>query len=101
MWQSKFCLSLKTARQLIFHKQVKVNNKVVLTKGLNLKSGDLISLNLKKTKNLNYKYLNFITWPLYPNFLVINYNSMQIIFLSNSISNFLSYSFNLNSKKVF
>lgn len=101
LWQSKFCLSLKTARQLIFHKQVKVNNKVVLTKGLNLKSGDLISLNLKKTKNLNYKYLNFITWPLYPNFLVINYNSMQIIFLSNSISNFLSYSFNLNSKKVF
>lgn len=100
LWQSKFCLSLKTARQLIFHGKVKVNKKIVINKTFHLTAGDLISLNLKKLRNLNYKYLSFSTWPLYPNFLVINYKTMQIIFLSNTISNLLSYSLNLNFKKA-
>ena len=100
LWQSKFCLSLKTARQLIFHGKVRVNKKIVVNKTFNLKSGDLISLNLKKVKKLNYKYLNFSVWPLYPNFLVINYKTMQIIFLSNTVSNLLLYPLNLNFKKT-
>jgi ribosomal protein S4 len=86
--RSKFCSTIRSVRQRIFHGYVNVNNRVVKSKSFKIKSGDLISLNCVSTtmrdsykKNLAYS----TTWPLSPNHLIVNYRTMEIVFLGNFI----------------
>ena len=100
--RSKFCLSFKSARQLILHGHVLVNGAPIITKSYILKTNDLIEVapNVKSRslikKNLDRS--NF--WPVPPNHLVINYRTLQVLFLYTDSSNFipvLNHYLNLSS----
>jgi ribosomal protein S4 len=86
--RSKFCPTIRSARQCISHGYVNVNNAIIKSKCFRVKSGDLIFLKYTSTamqysykKNLAYS----TTWPLSPNHLIVNYKTMEIIFLGNFI----------------
>lgn len=85
LYKSKFCSSVRNAQQLISHKHVKVNGAIEKNKAHILKKGDLITIepkfskqiqmNLKETFN---KHPDLILWPLPPNYLTINYKTLEI-----------------------
>lgn len=96
LYRAKFSLSIKSARQLIKHGNILVNGNIIKSYSYILKTDDLIEV------NSNIKYRNLIKknidksnfWPIPPKYLMINYNSLQIIFIYNKSSNFLSNSTN-------
>jgi ribosomal protein S4 len=104
LYRSKFCTTVKEASQMILHGKVYVNNKQIKNKSYLLNYGDLI--------HLDRKYLNMskiiklveyqITWPIPPKYLLINYKTMQILFLNNIELTNLStlYLFNLRLQKI-
>lgn len=107
LYRSKFCCSIKNARQLIAHKHIKVNNKIERNKSYILKQGDLIqidsnSVELIKTnlrKQLQEQPNNL--WPMPPFYLTINYNTLEIIFGDVKNYNFsTSFPFKLNINSV-
>ena len=100
--RSKFCLSFKSAAQLILHGHVLVNGVSITTKSYILKPNDLIEITLNsKSRQLVKKNLdrsNF--WPLPPKHLAINYRTLQILFLYTEDSNFVpvfNHYLNVNS----
>ena len=87
LYKSKFSYSVKNARQLIAHKHVKVNNRIETNKSCILKQGDLIEINSRSIKIVkeNLKKTlkerpDSILWPIPPNYLNINYKTLEIIF---------------------
>jgi small subunit ribosomal protein S4 len=93
LYRSKFSHSVKSARQLIAHKHVKVNNRTEQNKSYILKQGDLIEINSKSITivkaNLNKQFKerpDSILWPMPPSYLNINYNTLEIVF--GDIKNF-------------
>lgn len=100
--RSKFCLSFKSAAQLILHGHVLINGTPIITKSYILKPNDLIEITLNsKSRQLVKKNLdrsNF--WPLPPKHLAINYRTLQILFLHTKDSNLVpvfNHYLNLNS----
>ena len=100
--RSKFCLSFKSAAQLILHGHILVNGNPITTKSYILKPNDLIEVALNsKSRQLvknNLDRSNF--WPLPPKHLAINYRTLQILFLYTENSNFVpvfNHYLNLNS----
>jgi ribosomal protein S4 len=91
LYSSKFSLSIKNARQLIKHGHITVNNLTVKTPSYILKTDDLIEVSHSiRSRNLVKKYIyqsNF--WPIPPKHMMINYNTLQIIFLYDKNDNFL------------
>ena len=91
LYRAKFSLNVKSARQLIKHGHILVNNRTIKSYSYTLKTNDLIKINYNiKSRNLIKKNIdksNF--WPIPPKYLIINYNSLQIIFLYDKNSNFL------------
>jgi ribosomal protein S4 len=86
--RSKFCSTIRSARQRIAHGYVNVNSKVVKSKSFRVKSGDLIALKFTSTamSNLYKKTLAYSTaWPLPPSHLIVNYKTMETIFLDNFV----------------
>jgi ribosomal protein S4 len=86
--RSKFCPTIRSARQCISHGHVDVNTKTVKSKSFRTKSGDLICLKYAGTtmsnsykKNLAYS----TTWPLSPDHLIVNYKTMEIIVLGSIV----------------
>lgn len=93
LFRSKFCLSFKCASQQILHGHVLVNGIPIITKSYILKPNDLVKIisNTKSralVKNSLYRS-NF--WPLPPKHLVINYRTLQILFLHTKDSNFVPF----------
>jgi small subunit ribosomal protein S4 len=93
LYRSKFSHSVRSARQLIAHKHVKINNKTEQNKSYVVKQGDLIEINSKSISvvkaNLNKQFKerpDSILWPMAPSYLNINYNTLQIVF--GDIKNF-------------
>lgn len=90
LYNSKFSLSIKNARQLIKHGHILVNNLIVKTPSYILKTDDLIEVSHSiKSRNLVKSYIqqsNF--WPIPPKYLMINYNTLQIMFLYDKNHNF-------------
>lgn len=86
LYRSHFCFSMRNASQLINHGHVSVNKITVKNKFYQLKQGDLIEIKPKSEKLIknNLKQSDF--WPIPPKYLIINYNTMQIIF--GDIKNF-------------
>lgn len=88
--RSKLGFSMSSARQLIAHKHVKVNNRVEHNSSYLLKQGDFIKIDLQAlnavksslerqpAKSIAYK--KNVLWPVPPSYLTINYNTMEIIF---------------------
>lgn len=101
IYRSNFSHSIKSARQLIAHKHVKVNNRIAKNRSYILKQGDLITINPKSVsivkENFKKQFIekpDSITWPVPPNYLSINYNTLEIIFGDIESFNFTT-SFNL------
>ena len=105
LYRAKFCKSVKHAQQLIAHKHIKVNNRVEKNKNRILHKGDSVTFNpqlfkqihinikqeLFKRVQTNYKqdfrqYPVSIIWPLPPNYLNINYKTLEIVM--GDITNF-------------
>lgn len=89
--RSNFVLSIRNARQIISHKHVYVNDKVVSSNSFLTKQGDTI----KMSPNIHNKIKLYVIlsefWPLPPSYLQINYKLFQIRVLDNTIlSNNLS-----------
>ena len=104
LYRAKFCTSVKEADQLILHGKVYVNNSIIKNKSYLLNYGDIIYLD---SKCLDIDYVtslveSYITWPIPPKYLLINYKTMQILFLGNIKSTNLSvlYLFNLRLQKI-
>ena len=89
LFRSKFSLSIKGASQLILHSHVLVNGNVVRNKSYILKTNDVIEI-AKTTKSRaliknNLDRSNF--WPIPPKHLLINYKTLQILFVYSESSN--------------
>ena len=99
LYRSHFTKTMRSAKQLILHKHVKVNNKIVNTDSYLLKSGDIVSISVKMhkliEKNINSSHL----WPIPPKYLQINYKTLEICLLNENIDSNLSliYPFRINS----
>lgn len=101
LYRAKFSPSIRNARQLIIHGKVTVNNKPVKSKLYTLKTGDLISIDLKYTHLIETNIRQALIWPIPPKHLFINYKTMQIIFGDIKNTNFsTNFSFNLNLERV-
>ncbi len=93
LYRSHFSISLKNAQQMISHKYILVNDKVVTDKSFLLKQGDLIKIkpiyagivkkNIKKVKKkfVLFKKQNINVWFFHipPNYLIIKYKVLQIV----------------------
>ena len=95
--RAKFCSTIKDARQLITHQHVKVNDKIETNYSCILKQGDLIQIGVKSRKivknklnNLLKENYNKVLWPIVPNYIVINYRTLSIIFGNIKDFNFSS-----------
>jgi len=91
LYRSNFSLSIKGASQLILHGHVLVNGSPVRTKSYILKTNDLVEIAYNtKSRNLVKKNLdrsNF--WPIPPKHLLINYKTLQILFVYRNTSNLM------------
>lgn len=91
LYRANFCLSIKSAAQLILHGHILVNGILVTTKSYILKPNDLIEIaHSLKSRNLVKKSLgrsNF--WPIPPKHLLINYKTMQVLFIYTNSSNLM------------
>lgn len=89
--RANFSLSIQEASQLILHGHVFVNGKIVKTKSCNLKTNDLIEIaSSEKSRALVKRSVdrsNF--WPIPPKHLLINYRTLQILFVYQNDSNLM------------
>jgi ribosomal protein S4 len=91
IYRTSFSLSIKEASQLILHNHVLVNGKPVKSKSYILKPNDLIEIaHSVKSRALVKKSLdksNF--WPVPPKHLLVNYQTLQILFVYSKDSNLM------------
>lgn len=102
LYRSKFTLTVKSARQLILHGKVYVNNIKVKSKAYILQNGDIIKLDLTCINFVENSIVNSLKWPIPSKHLVINYKTLQILFLGDVKSTNLAneFSFNLKLQKI-
>lgn len=86
LYRSHFVRSIAEARQLILHKNVKINNKIVTKNSYFLKPGDLISIHPKLHNLILNNVYNSHFWPLPPKYLNVNYKIFQIYFTDRIIN---------------
>lgn len=101
LYRAKFSISIRSARQMIIHGKVSLNNKKVRSQSYKLQSGDLIAISssISNLVEKNIAYSN--NWPVPPKHLTINYKTLQIIFTGIDDINFGTlYHFNLNLEKL-
>lgn len=102
LYRAKFSYSLRSAGQLVTHGKVYVNNHRIKSKSYQIKAGDLISLDPKFCRLYEISIVKSLKWPLPPKNLLVNFNTMQILFLNNIQQTTLSTSFlfNLRLQKI-
>lgn len=99
LYRAHFTTSVRSARQLILHGHVRVNNKKVTTTSYNVVNGDIVSLD-SKIQTLIYKNIcSSHFWPLPPKYLQINYKTLEFCFMDKDKNTNLSlaYPFRINS----
>nr|YP_009485521.1 ribosomal protein S4 [Nitzschia alba]AVR57585.1 ribosomal protein S4 [Nitzschia alba] len=91
LYRANFSSSIKSAGQLILHGHVLVNGVPVRTRSYILKVNDLVEISHDiKSRDLVKKSLdesNF--WPIPPKHLLINYRTLQILFVYTTTSNLM------------
>ena len=102
LYRAKFAPTIRSARQLILHGKVCVNQTQVKNKAYNLKKGDIINLNLNCLNLYENHIINSIKWPIPPKHLLINYRTLQILFINNIESTNIAneFLFNLKLQKI-
>jgi ribosomal protein S4 len=92
IYRTYFAYSFRNARQLISHKKVYVNNKIVQSNSYKLKKGDIISFDASVFDFVTSNILNSKIWPTPPKHLYINYRTFQILVIDDiNYTNCLSY----------
>lgn len=102
IYRAGFSLSIKEASQLILHGHVLVNKTPIRIKSFILKTTDLIEIssNLKARFLVKKSLDRFNFWPIPSKHLLINYRTLQILFIHSEGSNLMpvfNYYLNLNS----
>lgn len=81
LYRSHFVLSIRSARQLIFHGQILINDKVIKLCSFILKKGDKIKIKYFFHKVLKYNVIKSKLWPLPSKNLHICYKTFNIIII--------------------
>ena len=83
LYRANFSSSIRYASQLILHGCISVNGILVKIKSYILKTNDLIEIVYSiKSRNLVKFFLNRSSfWPIPPKHLLINYKTLQILFI--------------------
>lgn len=91
LYRVGFSLSISGARKLILHRHILVNGKAVTSGSFVLQPNDLIEVAYNnKSRNLVKKNLvRFNFWPIPSKYLLINYKTLQILFLYTDSFNLL------------
>lgn len=104
LFRSRFSSTITNAQQMILHGYVRVNKIIIKKKSYSLKQGDLIEINeiYSNLVKSNIKKIVSKLWILTipPNYLIIKYKTLQIIFgniKSFNFSNNFLFSLNTNS----
>jgi ribosomal protein S4 len=89
--KANFSLSIKEAAQLILHGHVFVNGKPVRIKSYNLKTNDLVEIarNTKSRALVKRSIDRSNFWPIPPKHLLVNYKTLQILYVHQSDSNLM------------
>jgi ribosomal protein S4 len=104
LYRSFFTQSIKSARQLVLHGHVFVNNKIIKHGSYVLKENDVVEVNSKFHKLIKFNIAKRCKlWPAQlNNSLIINYKTLQILYFNSpnlgTFSNF--FSFRINIKNV-
>lgn len=88
--RSFFVSNLRSAKQLISHRHVKINNLTVKSNSVTLKVGDKINFSPAVHSLLEYNLAHNIMWPIVPKHLQISYKIFQIIVIDDSINTNIS-----------
>nr|YP_010516701.1 ribosomal protein S4 [Haslea provincialis]UXN44244.1 ribosomal protein S4 [Haslea provincialis] len=101
LYRSHFCYSVRNASQVINHGHVKVNGVTVKNKSYMLKQGDFVEINPNYSALIKQNLKKSELWPIPPKYLIINYDTMQIIFGEIKDFDFSTYfPFKLNANSV-
>jgi len=100
--KASFSLSIQEASQLILHGHVLVNGKPAKTKSYKLKTNDLVEIapNIKSRILVKKSVDRSNFWTLPPKHLLVNYKTLQILFVYSDNSNLmpvLNHCLNLSS----
>jgi len=92
LYRTYFSYSFNHARQLISHKKVYVNNKIVQHNSYILKKGDLITFDKDIFKLIISNVLKSKIWSIPPKHFHINYKTLQILVIEDiKFTNYLTY----------
>lgn len=83
LYRTYFSYSFNNARQLISHKKVYVNNKIVQYNSYSLKKGDLITFDANIFDILTSNILKSKIWSIPPKHFHINYKTFQILVIED------------------
>ena len=81
--RAHFCYSYYNASQMISHKKIYVNDRLIQHKFFELKKGDLITVDKSISTNVKSNILQSKMWPIPPKHLYINYKTLQILVVEN------------------
>ena len=85
LYRSHFVLSIRNARQLIKHKHVLINEKIITDSSVSVIKGDSISFSKKSHKIIKYYLTLSNLWPLPPAYLQVNYRLFQLQLIDDII----------------
>jgi len=92
LYRTHFSYSFSNARQLISHKKVYVNNKIVQHNSYLLKKGDLITLDKSSYEFVTANISKSKFWPIPPKHFYVNYKTLQILVIEDiNYMNCLTY----------
>jgi ribosomal protein S4 len=101
LYRSKFSKSFRSARQLITHGKILVNNIKIKSPNYILKPGDIISINKNSQNFIKSNIKQSKIWQLPPKHLIINYKTMEIFFGNIKTTHYATlFSFHLNLEKI-
>lgn len=95
LYRTYFSTSFGNAKQLISHKKIFVNNKLVQHSCYKLKKGDLITFDNSIHNFIISNIVKSKVWQIPPKYFFINYKTLQILIIENINFNnyFVDYDF--------
>lgn len=102
LYRAKFSISLRNSRQLIVHRKIMVNNKIVSVPSYQIYPGDLISVKKEYINLIEKNLKESVIWPIPPKYLSIKYKTMEIVLndYAQKTNMSINFPFNLNLEKV-
>ena len=81
LYRTKFCVTVRQAKQLINHGHVLLNGKKVKNNSKVVEKGDVVAIqkNLKSRKLIEQNLSRSVFWPIPTKFLHINYRTLTIV----------------------